>query len=903
MKRAGLAFVVLGMLASSCGTETPTGESTAALTGMNWPSGQQFPSFAPVATLDVFRSNNRAADVMSMIVTLQGTVNRTLPRIYVSGGSASDNLWLSELGVASQEVGDPFALVGKYRGELAGVVITDDAQPDTLDLATTIAGLQNGIVASPALAEALTAAPYSLPVLADLRSNHFQSNLAVYQYELDHYAAQANHRLIIGLTPGIPGNLRDYAVATRAMTVWLDPRNAAEKALLGKFLALLPLNSPYLGWWLSEGDGVKFAATYGVPVYAADWSANLTVLGGAPRGSTPPPAPAPPPLENKVYVAVFMSDGDNLQEDEGLIPLKWADGGRGQVPIGWTINPALVDVAPGILRYFQRTATENDVLVSGPSGLGYTYPTAWPAGKFDSYTKVSGQYLAAAGLRVVTLWNNGVDLSDADASSYARNAEGLIGMTIQDGSQRQRMIDGHLPLETMALSYGDTEQIIEGGIDNELKNYNRTAPIFLAVQGNMNDGRMNPSALARVQARYAANTNIVFVRADHIFQLIERAAHPPAHKLFDGDFNGDRKSDSLFYYANGDWWMGLSDGNNLNWHNAGNVAGFGSLLDGRHDLRTGDFNGDGKTDGLFYFSGDGNWWVGLSDGNRLSWHVAANASGFGGMMDGNHLVSVGDYNGDGKSDLLFYYAGDGNWWLGLSDGNSFQWRGAGNTSGLGNLLDGSHVFYEGDFDGDGMTDLLFNYNGNGDWWLGHSYSAGFTWSRVDNTQGFGNLEDRSHRVLTGDFNGDRKSDLLFHYDGDHNWWMGLSTGSGFAWHLAATTNQLGELLDWSHQIAIVDADGDGKSDVSIYDSFSGDWTIGHSDGNGLDFRLESNTRGFGDLADASRRLVFGDYDGDGKREPLFYYNGDGNWWMSRSDGNSLSWHFAGNTAGFGDLLH
>src|SRR4029453_4080565 len=101
-------------------------------------------------------------------------------------------------------------------------------------------------------------------------------------------------------------------------------------------------------------------------------------------------------LANKVYVAIFMSDGDNLQEDEHLIPIKWGDGKRGTVPIGWTIHPAPVDGAPLVLRGFQTTATQNDVLVSGPSGLGYTYPAAWPAGKFDTFATNSRATLHAA---------------------------------------------------------------------------------------------------------------------------------------------------------------------------------------------------------------------------------------------------------------------------------------------------------------------------------------------------------------------------------------------------------------------------------------------------------------------------------------------------------------------------
>ena len=128
-----------------------------------------------------------------------------------------------------------------------------------MNLATTVAGMKGGIVVSPALSTTLMAAPYNLPILEDLRTFHFTSKLDMYQWEYDHCASGTSHRLIIGLTPGIPDHLRDYAVATNALTVWLDPTNIAETLMLGKFLALLPPNAPYMGWWTSEGDGVHFA--------------------------------------------------------------------------------------------------------------------------------------------------------------------------------------------------------------------------------------------------------------------------------------------------------------------------------------------------------------------------------------------------------------------------------------------------------------------------------------------------------------------------------------------------------------------------------------------------------------------------------------------------------------------
>jgi hypothetical protein len=597
-----------------------------------------------------------------------------------------------------------------------------------------------------------------------------------------------------------------------------------------------------------------------------------------------------------------MSDGDNLQEDEGLVPLKWADSNRGHVPISWTLSPALVDVAPVILRYFQRTATLNDELVSGPSGLGYTYPEAWPSATFDQYAKVSGSYLDAAGFRVVTLWNNGVDLGAVNAQSYASSTSNLLGLTIQDETIATQVIGGSLPLERMELSYGDNESILESGIDQALKSYDGSKPAFAAVQGNMNQGTIHPTAFLDVQNHYANDTNVVFVRADQFFQLLSRSLAPAQHQVFSGDFNGDGKTDSLFYYGgNGDWWMGLSDGTTLTWANAGNVVGFGNLLDGAHELFTGDFNGDGKTDAAFYSSGDGNWWLGASNGATLTWSKISTTTSFGNLLDGKHRVHVGDYDGDGKMDFSVHSSADGSWSFGVSTGTSLTWTAAGSTGGFGNLLDGSHALYDGDFDGDGKEDVLFFYNGDDNLWLGRSNGTALSWSQVGNESGFGNLIDGGHRLLAGDFNGDHRTDLLFYYSGDQNWWLGLSSGTGFTWNTAANTTGAGDFRDWNHRLYTADVDGDGKLDVVSYDAASGDWTVGHSSGQSLTWSGAGNTSGFGDLVDPTRLLWLGDYDGDGRSEPLFYYGGDGNWWMSHSSGTSFTWHQAASTSGFGDL--
>jgi Matrixin len=104
---------------------------------------------------------------------------------------------------------------------------------------------------------------------------------------------------------------------------------------------------------------------------------------------------------------------------------------------------------------------------------------------------------------------------------------------------------------------------------------------------------------------------------------------------------------------------------------------FGQVSDGR-PFWVGDFNGNGRADMLFYFPGDGNWWLGSHDGNQLQWSFAGNTNGFGQVWDGRPFW-IGNFSRSDRQEVLFYFPGDGNWWLGSHDGNQLQWSFAGNT--------------------------------------------------------------------------------------------------------------------------------------------------------------------------------------------------------------------------------
>ena len=106
-------------------------------------------------------------------------------------------------------------------------------------------------------------------------------------------------------------------------------------------------------------------------------------------------------------------------------------------------------------------------------------------------------------------------------------------------------------------------------------------------------------------------------------------------------------------------WLGQSNGGFVN------NASFGATVSSDwHVLATGDFNGDGRTDVLWRNdNGTVTDWLGQSNGSLASNPVYAS------IPTNWHVVATGDFNGDGIDDILVRsdtgQIGD---WLGQSNG-------------------------------------------------------------------------------------------------------------------------------------------------------------------------------------------------------------------------------------------
>jgi hypothetical protein len=285
------------------------------------------------------------------------------------------------------------------------------------------------------------------------------------------------------------------------------------------------------------------------------------------------------------------------------------------------------------------------------------------------------------------------------------------------------------------------------------------------------------------------------------------------------------------------------------------------------DVQTGDFNGDGKKDILGRIQGTGQWWVGLSNGTGFTTSLWANWNPNATWVD----VQVGDFNGNGKADITARCLQDGTWWVGLSTGSSFTTAQWGKWSTTATWADVS----VGDFNGDGKADLVGRTLQDGSWWVGLSTGSSFSTSYWGGWNTAATWAD----ISVGDFNGNGKSDIVGLVLQSGQWWVGLSTGSSFNSTLWCTWNPAVNWVD----VQVGDFNGNGKSDITARILQNGQWWTGLSTGSSFATSLWTTWSPTVTWVD----VQVGDYNGDGRADITGRILQNGQWWAGISNGSSF----------------
>lgn len=339
----------------------------------------------------------------ALALSAQGIVNRYERSVFVDVDKYSDYLDVAPKYVSVLQV------VEKFKSMFEGFVTYDLSCDDvSVNMAATISAAY-GILGVP---RQLKGAVEQLGLtelydLANISGTNAQRQRVVFDGVFGKLARNGLVHQVVK-----PGNfhlrLRDLSIANRWACIYTCESDE-DRAFRKYVLERLDRNIPVYGWNDDEIAFIKDISTYGDYALPSDWSCNHSFFEN--KSVTLKQTRVEKPVaEGKHYVALVVSDGDNVQWLERDFSMPQGSFGQrrdsqADYKMSWTFSPSLSRICPHAAQHIYNMAG-CDYFIGGVSGIGYANLLEYPWEHLDEFTRQTAEAMERSDLHVVCMLDN-----------------------------------------------------------------------------------------------------------------------------------------------------------------------------------------------------------------------------------------------------------------------------------------------------------------------------------------------------------------------------------------------------------------------------------------------------------------------------------------------------------------
>lgn len=376
----------------------------------------------------VFNNNTLSFEERILAQAIQGIFAQKEVTYYTLEGNMYQ-FWLDDLiatyGVTT-EMTTVKEMVQNYQAnyEDFGYILYDKNLLESVNVASSLAGITNYIPIDSALIPLME--ELGIPLKLDVKDKKEK-------WLFDNYQNEFNYSAAIQLRGDIP-HLRDFGIANKYIFFYQEGLTSQSLNLRRDIHSKMPVDSPLFGWGPGpEESHVGIASQMGQFTIPSDYSYNMTVFTALDFYNIKTVKHTNEEVEvtpeaGKHYITIVRSDGDNVQTWYNYFPFSNKDmaSGRFDFPMGWSMQPSLIDLAPNIMKYVYETADKNDYFVAAVSGHGYMYPKTYNG--IDQFMSRLSMYLRKSDLSVVQILDSSPNLDVIEKYSKIPELMGAMYM-------------------------------------------------------------------------------------------------------------------------------------------------------------------------------------------------------------------------------------------------------------------------------------------------------------------------------------------------------------------------------------------------------------------------------------------------------------------------------------------